>query len=314
MLLKKRILFSLAAGAFLSVVLLSFLFVKLSVNGQNSLVFLASEVAESNRATASFIKKTASTSIVGFNAAAAENARLMNSLVWTFGAKPQRGWQIYVPIIQQTIGTEKAAETPEFAVAVAAWQQKFGLAPTGKLDDETLLKMVAWWQSRRLNSSRYPSDEELVSAPITDFYDPMRAPDLLKVERETYAAYKKMVAAAAKDLNLRQTPSGELVPEEKFLRIVSAFRSREYQAKLRAASPHSGRAGLAVNSPHFTGQALDIYVGGEPTITKDINRLQQVRTPAYKWLVKNAERFGFRPYYYEPWHWEYVGTKPTEID
>jgi LAS superfamily LD-carboxypeptidase LdcB len=26
---------------------------------------------------------------------------------------------------------------------------------------------------------------------------------------------------------------------------------------------------------------------------------------AYRWLVRNAERFGFCPYFYEPWHWEY---------
>ena len=74
----------------------------------------------------------------------------------------------------------------------------------------------------------------------------------------------------------------------------------------RAASPNSGRAGLATNSPHFTGNALDIYVGGEPVSTKDENRAIQVETPEYKWLVKNASRFGFYPYFYEPWHWEYV--------
>ncbi|HEX8636605.1 MAG TPA: M15 family metallopeptidase [Pyrinomonadaceae bacterium] len=305
---KKQVLFSLSAGALFGAVLLSFAFVKLAIRGQNTLVFPAANAAESDRPTIAFVNKTDSTTTTAFNAAAIENSRLMNALGWTFGAKAQRGWQIYVPLIQHTIGTEKAPQTPEFAIAVAAWQQKFGLAPTGKIDAETLLKMVGWWQSRRLNSSRYPSDEELVTAPITDFYDPSRAPELLKVERETYAAYKKMIAAATKDLNLKTTKTGELAAEEKFLRIVSAFRSREYQAKLRAASPHSGRAGLAVNSPHFTGQALDIYVGGEPTITKDFNRSLQVRTPAYKWLVKNAERFGFYPYYYEPWHWEYVSN------
>jgi uncharacterized protein YcbK (DUF882 family) len=309
---KKKVLFSLSAGAVFAVFILSFAFVKLAIRGQNTLVFPAANVAESERPTIAFVDKTASTTMTAFNAAAAENALFKNALAWTFGAKPQRGWQIYVPLIQHTVGTDKAPETSEFAVAVAAWQQKSGLAPTGKIDAETLLKMVGWWQARRLNSSRYPSDEELVAAPITDFYDPARSPELLKVERQTYAAYKKMVAAAAKDLNLKQTRPGELAPEEKFLRIVSAFRSREYQAKLRAASPHSGRAGLAVNSPHFTGQALDIYVGGEPTITKDFNRLQQVQTPAYRWLVKNAEKFGFYPYYYEPWHWEYVPNKFEE--
>ena len=63
---------------------------------------------------------------------------------------------------------------------------------------------------------------------------------------------------------------------------------------------------MAVNSPHFTGRALDVYVGGEPVDTQDSNRALQVQTPVYQWLVRNAERFGFRPYCYEPWHWEFV--------
>ena len=131
-----------------------------------------------------------------------------------------------------------------------------------------------------------------------------------QVERETYAAYKRMVAAACADpsLGLKHTVSGELAPEEKFFKIVSAFRSREYQEHLRQQSPNAGRAGLAVNSPHFTGRALDLYVGGEPVETKDANRAAQVQTNVYRWLVRNADKFGFRPYYYEPWHWEYVGT------
>jgi len=40
--------------------------------------------------------------------------------------------------------------------------------------------------------------------------------------------------------------------------------------------------------------------------TADANRAVQVQTRVYLWLVRNAERFGFRPYFYEPWHWEYV--------
>jgi LAS superfamily LD-carboxypeptidase LdcB len=31
----------------------------------------------------------------------------------------------------------------------------------------------------------------------------------------------------------------------------------------------------------------------------------QRQTPAWQWLVGNAERFGFYPYTTEPWHWEY---------
>ena len=121
--------------------------------------------------------------------------------------------------------------------------------------------------------------------------------ELRQVERNTYTAYKRMVETAMRDL--------AIAPGEKYLKIVSAFRSREYQSQLRRQSPQSGRAGLAVNSPHFSGRALDLYVGGEPVSTRDDNRALQTKTPVYRWLVKNAARFGFQPYFYEPWHWEY---------
>ena len=176
------------------------------------------------------------------------------------------------------------------------------------LDEDTMGSMIKFWQSERLGRSDVPSADKLLTAPIVEFYDPTRSPDLLQLERDTYTAYKRMLQAAAKDLkgSVRFTKDGELAEGEKFFRIVSAFRSPEYQAKLRAASPGSGRAALAMRSAHSTGQALDIYVGGEPVSTKDANRLIQVNTPAYKWLVKNAHRFGFYNYFYEPWHWEYV--------
>jgi len=250
-------------------------------------------------------------SVSDLKTAAAENARLQYNLQWTFGGKSQYGWFIYVPLIQQTTGAKQSAETTEFAGAAVIWQRQFGLETTGKIDSETLYKMVEWWQSRRLNDSTYPAPNQLLTAPVADFYDPSRSVDLLKVERETYAAYKRMLAAAIKDpaLNLRTVNGRDLAPDEKFLKIVSAFRSREYQAQLRKQSPNSGRAGLAMNSPHFTGHALDIYVGGEPVTTKDFNRAQQVQTPVYKWLVKNADKFGFYPYYYEPWHWEFVPNR-----
>ena len=240
------------------------------------------------------------------NSAASENFRYQATLEWVFGAKTQRGWYLYAPLIQQTLGTNADPASIEFARAVAVWQKNSLVAPTGIVDNETLFQLIKFWQSERLNSSQYAADAQLLNAPIDDFYDPTRAADLLKVDRETYAAYKKMAAAAAKDLRLKTNQNGDLAPEEKFLKIVSAFRSHEHQARLRAASPNSGSAGLAVNSPHFTGHALDLYVGGEPVTTKDFNRTIQVQTPAYKWLVKNAARFGFYPYYYEPWHWEYV--------
>lgn len=234
-----------------------------------------------------------------WKAAAEQNALLKNNLSWNFGGKPQTGWQIYVPLIQHLIKTESAPETEEFAAALAAWQRASKLKATGILDNDVLLRMISYWQSRRLNSSIYPEPSELLTAK-EDFYDPSRAPELLQLRRDAHAAYRQMVEAALADKSLG------LKSKTGYLKIISAFRSKEYQEKLRQESPQSGRAGLAVNSPHFTGRALDIYVGGDPVSTKDENRALQVETPVYKWLVKNAERFGFYPYFYEPWHWEYV--------
>lgn len=240
-------------------------------------------------------------------AAAKTNAVLSASLNWTFGGKLQHGWYLYTLLIKQLINTSHDADSKQFASAVARWQEKSGLKPSGILDDETLYKMIGAWQDARLKDRSVAQPDQLLTAPISDFYDPTRAEELRQVHRETYAAYKRMVAAAVADRSLGLARTGrELAPGEKYLKIISAFRSREYQEKLRREAPNAGSAGLAVNSPHFTGRALDLYVGGEPVDTLDSNRALQVETRVYQWLVRNAERFGFRPYCYEPWHWEYV--------
>jgi hypothetical protein len=245
-----------------------------------------------------------------FGAAIARNMQLKYELEWQFGGKQQHGWYLYVPLISRLIETDKDAATNDFASSLSRWQKGAGLQADGILDDETLYRMVSEWQGARLKDKTEPRPDQLLVAPVADFYDPSRPDELRQVERETYAAYKRLVAAALADksLGLKATAGGELAPEEKFLKIVSSFRSHAYQEHLRQQSPNSGRAGLAVNSPHSTGRALDLYVGGEPVETKDANRALQIQTPIYQWLVRNADRFGFRPYYYEPWHWEYVGN------
>ena len=241
-----------------------------------------------------------------FARAAAENSRLRSALTWDFSGKRQTGWNIYVSLISHTIGTEGEPDSPEFANAIAAWQTKMGIDGSGVIDNATMVAFVGYWQSKRLFKFGYPPVDQLVMAPISDFYDPTREEPLRQLESQTYAAYKRMVAAAEKEagLTLFTYITGEKDP--RFMRIVSGYRSQEYQDSLRKKQPNAGRGALAKMSAHSTGRAIDIFVGGEPVTTKDPNRLLQVQTPAYKWLVKNAERFGFVPYFYEPWHWEFV--------
>ncbi len=246
--------------------------------------------------------------IKDFTKAAGQNDKLQYSLDWKFGSKPQKGWYLYVPLIQQTLKTVAEPQSPEFAKEIYAWQVKNGLKADGILHQKTLFLFIGYWQSRRIKPIVLAKDEQLLTAPISNFYDPTRNVELLKVEKETFAAYKKMIVAAIADksLGLRLDEEGNLSEDEKFLKLISTYRSPEYQAGLRKKEPDAGSAQIAFVSPHFTGRALDIYVGGEPVTTKDFNRLIQIKTPAYKWLVKNAGKFGFYPYFYEPWHWEYV--------
>ena len=248
-----------------------------------------------------------------FDVASSSNVQLQTTLEWSFGGKVQHGWSLYTPLIDDLIGAGVDAGGSQFAMQLSLWQRDKGIEPSGVLDGETWSQMVSKFQSRRIGGRPYSAPNQLVTIPISDCYDPTRAEELRSAEPETFAAYKRMVAAAIADssLGLQVGGKGQLASNEKFLKIISAFRSPAYQQQLRRQSPTSGSAGLAINSPHSTGRALDLYVGGEPVSTKDENRTLQTQTAVYRWLVKNAARFGFQPYFYEPWHWEYVGVGST---
>jgi len=299
---KKTVLFPTVFAVFLAALVFHFTFGKNNAYAQMS----AERTLVSKTVSSSSASGNAAAS--RFAAAASQNAGSMGSLSWVFSGKTQAGWRIYAPLIAQTIGTDASPDSNEFALGLSKWQAGHALEPNGVLNQPTIDAFVKYWQSQRLGRSGFPGADRLYSAPISEFYDQTRDANLLQLEKDTFAAYKRMLAAAAKDLkgSVKFTQQGELAPGEKFLRIVSAYRSPEYQAELRRKEPNAGRGALAKFSAHATGQALDLYVGGEPVSTKDPNRLAQVETPAYKWLVKNAHKFGFYPYFYEPWHWEYV--------
>lgn len=90
----------------------------------------------------------------------------------------------------------------------------------------------------------------------------------------------------------------------------SGFRSLQQQAAAwkraladykseKVANKWVGKPGF---SAHQSGRAIDFYLGlanGSGNVAK------LIQTPAYKWMVVNAYRFGFYPYPVEPWHWEY---------
>ena len=111
-------------------------------------------------------------------------------------------------------------------------------------------------------------------------------------------ALATMAEAVKKDLRLE-------------LEVASGWRAhrwssrKQYEEVLvqRFGSVAEGRKWLAYDSPHETGLAIDIGVGGLwPTRSTVATQKQQ---PLHRWLVEHAWEFGWHPYKVEPWHWEF---------
>lgn len=229
--------------------------------------------------------------------AAADNTRLAGDISWSFGGRTQHGWALYGALIGHLVGTDSEPASPEFALAVAGWQRQHGLRPAdGRVTLDVWSKMMRDLQAARTLDATPSPAGELVDTEAAEWLDPTRPAELRLLRRDAYDAYHRMVTAARADLG--RDAKG-------YFALISGYRSPEYQASLRAKAGNPSTASLAIHSPHFTGRAIDLYVGGEPVSTADANRAIQVATPAYQWLARNAHRFGFRPYFYEPWHWEY---------
>ena len=84
------------------------------------------------------------------SASAARNAAFRTELAWIFGGKKQSGWYLYTALIDRTLQTDENPDSKGFASAVARWQKESVLEPTGVLDEESFMAMVAQWQGARL--------------------------------------------------------------------------------------------------------------------------------------------------------------------
>lgn len=243
-------------------------------------------------------KESSKTPMIDLTLAVAskKNAVLVKTARWTFG-RPQTGFLIYIPLIQQTIGSDADYDTAEFARALKQWQLSKGYEnANGILDVQAFLFLKEQWQADR--KTQKASTQPMTSIAPTFRYDPKREEEYCQIGEKTYVAYQKMVEAARKE---------GITGDD--LKIVSSNRDPARLKQIQKSIGDKKKLGFTIaakNSVHFTGRALDLYVGGEPVSTKDSNRMIQVKSKAYQWLLKNAGRFGFKNYFYEPWHWEYV--------
>lgn len=245
---------------------------------------------------------------IGPRDAADANAASLTTLPWApFRGRQETGWETYAPRIAAEIGTGCAPTSPGFAAALARWQDGHRIPATGLVDAVTFKAMNSAWSMARpfvLASQNGacpppPPPEQLVPlAPGDTYGKPERATP------QTLSAYRRMVADA-------RAADPAIAADPKMLTVFSAYRDPVSDAADCAARGNCGGPEKANCSAHRTGTALDIVVGAAPgqriDSSADSNRLAMSATPAYRWLVLNAARYGFLNYAFEPWHWEWVG-------
>lgn len=234
------------------------------------------------------------------------NTVTLRTLRWTPFRNPETGWETYAPLIANEIRTSCPFTSPGFAQALADWQRKHGLPPTGVVDARGFATMKALWQSRRpfvaLSARKIcPAPPRVVLAAQGYLGK------TIKVRPKALGAYRAMVTAA-------QTEVPALRRDSKWLAIYSGFRDPASDAARCRTEGNCDGSRRATCSAHRTGLALDLYVGEAPGYgpdsTKEPSRRAMSKTPAYRWLVANARRFGFVNYAFEPWHWEWTGEAP----
>jgi zinc D-Ala-D-Ala carboxypeptidase len=238
--------------------------------------------------------------------AGAQNAQSLTTLPLNLFGRAETGWAFYEPLVANEIGTECPAASPGFAKALAQWQSAHGMSAAGVMNALTLSSMSRLWQSRRpfvLASRQHcpdpPSEQSLARATVTESYGGKE----IQLRPDALNAYRQLVAAARAAGVLRSS---------NLLAIFSAFRSSSYDAERCAREQNCNGVVRATCSAHRTAYAMDVYLGAAPGYmpdsSADANRLFISKSATYRWLVKNAARFGFVNYPFEPWHWEFVGT------
>lgn len=247
---------------------------------------------------------------------AAVDAASVWNMAWSpFGAA-EYGWETYLPLIQRELGTACAPGTPAFAEALARFQARYDLTITGRFDADTFQVFRGIWQERRpFIMARVRGEDCPEAASQRDLgylqLDEEHADRITRLLRyDVLHAYRALRAAAR-----REVP--EIAADPELLQVFSGWRDPAADAARCAAEGNCDGQRRAVCSPHRTGTAIDLYVGHVEGLgvdsTRPESRAYMSRGATYRWLVANAHRFGFVPYVFEPWHWEWTGpTAETE--
>jgi hypothetical protein len=243
--------------------------------------------------------------------AARANAASLRTLTWAPFGRAETGWETYAPLVAREVHTSCAPGDPGFAAALAAWEVTQSLPADGVISPAVFDRLKTAIQLRRpfvrLSARRVcpaaPTPAALSQATPAEGY----AGKAILLRPAALAAWRRMAAAARID-------DPAIAADPRNLTIFSGFRDPAADAQRCTRDGNCNGVVRATCSAHRTGLAMDVYVGQAPGYgpdsSADPNRLFMSRTPTYRWLVANADRFGFVPYPFEPWHWEWTGEAP----
>jgi D-alanyl-D-alanine carboxypeptidase len=142
----------------------------------------------------------------------------------------------------------------------------------------------------------------------------IEATDLVAVGPDIYGREQKLTPQAAHAWHSLKAAAQQ---DQIILLLVSAFRSFDYQKQIVQRKLNAGQSlkqVLQVSaapgfSEHHSGRTVDLTTPGCEPLTEEFDQ-----TPAFAWLVRRADHFGFRMSYprdnpwgiiYEPWHWTF---------
>ena len=148
-------------------------------------------------------------------------------------------------------------------------------------------------------------------APASEL-QPITADGQIKLRRSAAQKFQEMSAAAGKQGVI-------LVPISGF-RSVADQQHVFFDVKVQRGQAATQRAEVSAPpgySEHHTGYAVDIGDGNTPATNLSPTF---EKTPAFKWLEKNAAYYNFEMSFpngnpqgvnYEPWHWRFIGDRDS---
>lgn len=246
-----------------------------------------------------------------FQEAAYVNAGSLRGLAWEPYRREEIGWETYAPVVAKEIGTACPPDSAGFAAALAQWQRTRGLPADGLFNGVSFNVIKGLWQERRpfVMATRFgacpdaPDESALAPATLEEGY----GGKAIMLRPGAMAAYRRLRAAARAEVP-------EVAADPQALSIFSGYRSPTSDEARCALEGNCTGVTRARCSAHRTGLAIDMNVGAAPGFkpdnSADENRRFMSKTAAYRWLVANAQRFGFVNYVFEPWHWEWTGEPP----